>query len=165
MVNNTPNGDDEKKALQSLKVLLAFGIPAVFVTAILAGRMLWEETFLTIQRGPQMLGFSLAHGPGAILFLAPMVLVIWLLVALFIMSVCLWRKKPLSKWYWSTLTAAVLSIGSLSIPPTFWQWLLIQSFAKSSHAAELMVYGAAEGNVRTVTRIPGTWSSFDSYKL
>jgi hypothetical protein len=150
MVNLAPSGDNEKKAMQSSKALLAIGIPAVFFTAILAGRMLWEETFLTIQQGPQMLGFSLAHGPGAILFLAPIVLVIWLLVALFIMLVCLWRKRPLSKWYWSTFIAAVLCIGSLSIPPVFWQCLLIQNFARSSHAAELMVHNAAEGNVRTV---------------
>ena len=40
--------------------LVATGVPAVLFTAILAGRMLWEETFLTFQQGPQMLGFSLA---------------------------------------------------------------------------------------------------------
>jgi hypothetical protein len=39
--------------------LVAIGVPAVLFTAILAGRMLWEETFLTFQQGPQMLGFSL----------------------------------------------------------------------------------------------------------
>jgi ankyrin repeat protein len=32
----------------------------------------------------------------------------------------------------------------------FWQWSLIGSFASSPHAADLMVYDAAEGDLRTV---------------
>jgi hypothetical protein len=68
----------------------------VLFAAILAGRMLWEETFLTMQQGPQMLGFSLARGGGAVLFLAPFLLALWLLVALVMTAVCLWRKRLLS---------------------------------------------------------------------
>ena len=40
--------------------------------------------------------------------------------------------------------------GVLSIPPAFWQWAFIGTFAKSPHAGDLMVYAAAEGDVRTV---------------
>jgi Ankyrin repeats (many copies) len=150
MVENALDGGDAKKTKQSSQVLIVFGAPAILFTAILAGRMVWEETFLTIQQGPQMIGFSLAHGAGAILFLAPVVLLLWLVVALVIMAGCLWRKKSLSKSYWLTLTSAILMLGVLSIPPVFWQWVLIGSFAESPHATDLMVYGAAEGNVRTV---------------
>jgi hypothetical protein len=135
---------------QSSGATISIGIPAILLTAILAGRMGWEETFLTIRDGPQMLGFSLAHGAGAILFLAPVALALWLLIALVVLAVCLWRRRSLSKWYWSTLVSAFLVIGVLSIPPVFWQWLMIGTFSRSPHAADLMVYDAADGDVRTV---------------
>jgi hypothetical protein len=135
---------------QSSRMLVGIGIVAILFAAIFTGRMVWEETFLTLQQGPQMLGFSLAHGGGAILFLTPFVLSLWILSALLILAICLWRKRSLSKWYWSTLASAILVLGVLSIPPEFWQWLLIRSFATSPHAADLMVYDAAEGDVRTV---------------
>jgi hypothetical protein len=130
--------------------LVAIGVPLVLFTAIFAGRMLWEETFLTVQQGPQMLGFSLAHGGGAVLFLAPFLLALWLLVALVTVAVCLWRKRLLSRWHWLTLASAIVTLGVLSIPPAFWQWAFIGTCAKSPHAGDLMIYEAAQGDVRTV---------------
>jgi len=143
-------GSDGNRTKQPSMVLVAIGVPAVLLTALLAGRILWEETFLTIQQGPQMLGFSLAHSDGAVLLLAPFLLGLWLLIALVTMTVCLWRKRPLSRWYWLTLASAIVTLGALAIPSTFWQWAFIGTFAKSPHAADLMVYEAAEGDVRTV---------------
>jgi hypothetical protein len=139
-----------QKATRPTKLLLAFGIPAILFTVILAGRMVWEETFLTLQQGPQMIGFSLAHGVGGVLFFAPLALSIWLVVALLIMAGCLWRKISLSNWYWATLASAILVLGFLSIPPAFWQWAFIGSFAQSTHAVDLMVNEAMRGDVRTV---------------
>ena len=131
-------------------VLVLFGWVAILFAAILAQRLLWEETSLTIQQGPQMLGFALAHSSEAILFLGPIVLSLWILVAIVVLIVCLWRKRRLSRWYWLTLGGAIAMIGFLSIPPVFWQWSLIGSFARSLHAADLMVYDAADGDLRTV---------------
>jgi hypothetical protein len=150
MAETMQTGSDGIKTKQPSIVLVAIGVPAVLFTAILAGRMLWEETFLTIQQGPQMLGFSLAHGSGALLLLAPFLLALWLLVALVTMAVCLWRKRSLSRCYWLTLASAIVTLGVLSIPPQFWQRAFIGTFAKSPHAGDLMVYEAAEGDVRTV---------------
>jgi hypothetical protein len=150
MARNAPNSNNVRKATQSTMLLLVFGIPANLFTVILAGRIVWEETFLTIQRGPQMIGFSLAHGAGGILFFAPLALSIWLVVALLIMAGCLCRNISLSNWYWSTLVSAILVLGLLSIPPAFWQWAFIGSFAQSAHAADLMVNEALRGDVRTV---------------
>jgi len=64
--------------LKAIKVLVGLGVAATLFTGMLAGRMVWEETSLTLQEGPQMLGFSLAHGAGAILFLAPILLSLWI---------------------------------------------------------------------------------------
>jgi hypothetical protein len=144
------DGKETQGTTRSSKVLVSIGGAAIIFTAILAGRIVWEETFLTIQQGPQMLGFSLAHGPGVVLFLAPVVLLLWIFAAIVVLVVCLLRKRPLSRWYWLTLGSAVGIIGILSIPPVFWQWSLIGSFASSPHAADLMVNDAAEGDLRTV---------------
>jgi len=123
--------------------LVVTGIASFVFTAILAGRMIWEETFLTLQEGPQMLGFTLAHGLGAILFLAPFLAFIYLIQSL-------WRKRSLSRWYWATLASSILVVGALSIPPAFFQWLMISDFASGPHAADLMTDAAAEGDLRTV---------------
>ncbi|MGA7313662.1 MAG: ankyrin repeat domain-containing protein [Silvibacterium sp.] len=124
----------------------------MIATIALAARMVWEETFLTLREGPQMVGFTLAHGVGAILFLAPLLLCIWLLIALVATVISLCHKRPLSTWYWSTLASAILTLGFLSLPASFWQWMFIGTFATSPHAADLMVYEAAAGDVRTVRR-------------
>ena len=134
----------------AIKVLVGLGIAATLFTGMLAARMVWEETSLTWQQGPQMLGFSLAHGAGAVLFLAPILLSLWILVALIVLVVCLLRKRKIPGSYWLTLGGALAVIGILSIPPVFFQWSLIGSFAKSPHAGDLMVYDAREGDLRTV---------------
>ena len=132
------------------RVLVFAGIPVIFFSAILTARIVWEETSLTLQQGPQMIGFSLAHGAGAILLLAPILLAAWFAVAFLTMVVTLWRRSRLSKWLGPCLGTSVVVFVVLVLPPAFWQWLFIGSFAKSSHAADLMTYAAAEGDVRTV---------------
>ena len=47
---------------------------------ILVIRLTWERTYLTWTRGPQNVGFSLAHGFMGILFLTPIASLIWTLV-------------------------------------------------------------------------------------
>lgn len=142
--------DSPPRKKSSHRVLIAFGVCIILFAALFAARITWEETLLTLHEGPQMVGFSLAHGYGAILFIAPFALALWLVVALVIMTVSLLRKRPLSKSYWSAFAVAVVVIGVLSIPGEFWQWMFIGSFAKSAHAADLMTYDAAEGSTRTV---------------
>jgi hypothetical protein len=142
--------NESRPVKRSPRVLLITGFISVLFSAILAIRIVWEETSLTLQQGPQMIGFSLAHGLGVFLFLAPILLSVWAVVALITMVGALWRKRPLSTWFWSTLAASIIVLGVLMLPPVFWQWMFIRSFAKSPHAADLMTYAAAEGDVRTV---------------
>jgi hypothetical protein len=132
------------------RVLVFAGLPIIFLTAILMARVVWEETWLTLQQGPQMIGFSLAHGAGAILVFAPLLLAVWFVVAFLTMAVTLWRRRRFSIWFWSCLGTAVIVFCVLAFPPMCWQWIFIRSFAKSPHAADLMTYAAAEGDVRTV---------------
>jgi hypothetical protein len=134
-------------------IVSAFGVTGAAFTvfcAVFTGRMLFEETVLTWNQGPQMLGFSLAHGSGAILFLAPILLSLW--IVLF--------GAALVRWWWkkvrpstSTLCvglAAVIVIGVLSIPSNFWIWLDPSPYARRGHGPELATYAAAQGQTQTV---------------
>lgn len=131
-------------------VLLLIGSPLILVTGLLACRTIWEETSLSLKRGPQMVGFALVHGPFAILLLAPLLLIVWLVPTLIVTSSALCRKQRLAGLYWTTLLVAVLALTLLSLPAAFWQYMLIESFAKSPHAVEFMTEDAAEGYTRTV---------------
>lgn len=132
--------------------LLVTGLLLLFATALLAGRLIWEETALTFRQGPQMIGFSLAHGPYALLLLSPLLLAVWIVVAVVILGIALWRRNPLHPSFGSTLVAAVALLALIATPATFWQWLLPGYFARSSHAADLLVTAAGEGNARTMAR-------------
>jgi hypothetical protein len=135
---------------ESHPVLLLIGIPLIFFAALLAWRTIWEETSLSLEQGPQMIGFSMAHGPFAIFLFVPIILMFWLVVALIVMGVSLWRRQSLSKLFWASISAGSLAIATLSLPQAFWQYILIQSFAKSPHAVDFMAEDAAEGYPRTV---------------
>jgi hypothetical protein len=132
------------------RFLTISAIPVFLFAAILVVRIIWEETSLTLRQGPQMIGFSLAHGGGAVLLLAPILLVVWVAFALPTLIVVFARKRDYSKLFPTSFMCVVALLGLLSLPPIFWQWLLMPMFAKSSHAVDLMVYAAAEGDVRTV---------------
>ena len=143
--------EDRTKSGWTWQLVLVFsGIPLILFAAVLAVRIVWEETLLTLREGPQMLGFSLAHGPGVILLFALPLLIAWLAVAFVTMVVSLSRRKRLSRGFWLTVVCAGVVLGVSALPATFWQWMFIERFAQSEHAANLMTYAAAEGNVRTV---------------
>jgi hypothetical protein len=150
MVESSMNESEAKQNGWWQRVLVFVGVPIISFAAIFAGRIVWEETWLTLQQGPQMLGFSLAHGSAAVLLFAPLLLAVWFVLAFLTMAVTLWRRRRLSIWFWSCLCTAVIVFGVLAFPPMCWQWIFVRSFAKSPHAADLMTYAAAEGDVRTV---------------
>lgn len=150
MPDEIETNDVSRRVRQSTKIFVRIGVPAVLFTAVLTARLVWEETALTIRQGPQMIGFSLMHGPYAMIVLAPVILLVWFVIALIVLGISLWRKRSLSKWYWATFASAILIGGMLSLPGTFWQWIFIGSFAKSAHSADLMCDAAAEGSEKTV---------------
>jgi hypothetical protein len=132
------------------KFLVISSIPITLATAALCCRILWEENSLTFQDGPQMIGFSLAHGYFAMLFFAPLLSALWAFATLITLIVSAIRKRQASKWLASMFLATSFILGLLMLPPVFWQWLFIGHFAKSSQAAELMTYATGEGDLRTV---------------
>jgi hypothetical protein len=97
-----------------------------------------------------MVGFSLAHGYYAPLLMAPILVIVWLLIALIVSIVDRVKHFQANKLLLALIGASALTLGSLCLPEVFWQWLFIGSFAKSSHASELMTYDAAMGATATV---------------
>jgi hypothetical protein len=139
-----------KTSIRSHSVLLLVGLPLILITGLLALRNVWEETSLSLERGPQMVGFALAHGSFALLLLAPPLLMIWLVLALIVTGIALWRRQRLSGSYWVAISLTVVVLSLLVLPAAFWQRVLIERFAKSPYAVDFMTEDAAVGYTRTV---------------
>jgi hypothetical protein len=148
--SNSLIGRPEAKKSPLQLTLVVIGIPVVFLAALLTTRILWEETSLTFQQGPQMVGFSLAHGPYAYMLFTPIPFVLWLFVAVVTYFVTLVRKKPRLDLFNYSLIMGLLVLALTMVPPVFWQYSFNSSFARSSHAADLACNAAVEGDSRTV---------------
>jgi len=97
-----------------------------------------------------MVGFSLTHGPEAVLLLAPLLLVFWVAIAVILTVVDAVRKRKTHPTTWVVLGFAVLLFGLLFVPSGVWQRLFIRQMASSQHAGDLLVYAAYDGDLRTV---------------
>jgi ankyrin repeat protein len=130
--------------------LLLLGAVPLIGTALLAARLIWEQTVWTWERGPQMVGFSLAHGSGALLLLAPFLLALWGAVALVLIVVNLIKKRRTDTPTYVAFGSALLLFGLLSLPSGVWQRLFIRQMAASPRAGDLLVYAAYDKDFRTV---------------
>jgi Ankyrin repeats (many copies) len=130
-----------------LPVWLAFwGMVALPGAAYLSFRLAWEQTFLSWKRGPQMVGFSLAHtGPFFELLLSYVCLLVWLAIVL---ALTVWRMARGAKvsWVrWASVAgvAFVLILGA--VPYAAWMRLFAGKIARGPFAAEFAAHAAASG--------------------
>ena len=130
--------------------LLALGVIPLIGTTLLAGRLIWEQTVWTWERGPQMVGFSLAHGSGAILLLAPFLLAFWAAIALVVIAINLVKKRRIDTPTWAVFGFAMLLFGLLFVPSGVWQRMFIRQMTSSPSAGDLLVYAAYDSDFRTV---------------
>jgi hypothetical protein len=126
------------------------GLVILLGTGVLAARLVWEQTVWTWERGPQMIGFSLAHGSGAILFLFPILLLLWGGVVVVLTAWSLVRKNRIDTKRWAALGFVASLLIAISLPADFWQRLFVNHMAASSHAGDLLVYAAYRGDLGTV---------------
>ena len=131
-------------------LLLLVGVLPLLGTALLTGRLIWEQTVWTWRRGPQMVGFSLAHGVGAILFFAPILLVLWTSVALVMIIIDLVKRRKLDTVTFAGFAIALLLFGLLSVPAGIWQRLFIRQMVSSPRVGDLLVYAAYNKDFHTV---------------
>lgn len=154
--DNMTSGDelyDGRKRPSTPRLLIGLGVLPILLTAVLLVRILWEETFLTWRSGPQMIGFSLAHGSFALLLAAPLLLAVWTCAAVIVFVVYFVKKRRPSNASWLIFTIALCLLAILSVPTNFWQWLLPSPFARSPYSGELLNYAAAQGQLRTAQRL------------
>lgn len=97
-----------------------------------------------------MVGFSLVHGSGAVLLLAPFLLAFWVVVALVLIVINLVKRSRTDIPTRATLGLAVLLFGLLFVPSGVWQRLFIRQMASSPHSGDLLVYAAYDRDFRTV---------------
>jgi hypothetical protein len=114
---------------------------AVLPPALLAVDMVYENTLLSWERGPQMIGFTLMHTVGIFLLLLILASLVWCAIAL---------VGPLFSKSWNLgniagigLIASLLMVASL--PYGFWVKLFAGRIAKGPHAVEFLVHMAAIG--------------------
>jgi Ankyrin repeats (3 copies) len=119
-------------------------------SAVLFARLIWEQTVWTWERGPQMVGFSLAHGGGVVLLFFPMLLFVWAAIVI-VLSVWQWiKKKNVSRRRWAGLGLIVLLFVLGSLPEGFWERVFIGRMAASPYAGDLMLYAAYRGDFGVV---------------
>lgn len=120
---------------------------ALIPPVLLAADMIWENTALSWARGPQMIGFSLVHTVGIILFPAILASLAWIIVSL---TVPIFKTRT---WRLSNLMGAlaiVVSLGIASLPYGFWISTFSGRIAKGPHATEFFVDMAASGQQSAV---------------
>jgi hypothetical protein len=125
------------------------GMVVVIASAWLACRIAWEQTVLTWENGPQMVGFSLMHsGTGVLLLVAFLVAgPIWIVLV----SLQAWRNRSLGTV--ATRMFVLLygvSWAVLLIPEQLWERVFIDRMARSTHATELLYYAAVRGDIEAV---------------
>ena len=126
------------------------GVIAFIGAAVLAVRLIWEQTVWTWERGPQMVGFSLSHGPGVVLFLFPFLLVLWTTVVAVLTVRSLIRKNRIARRRWAGLGLVVSLFVLMGLPDGFWQRVFINRMAASPRAGDLLVYAAYRADLGTV---------------
>jgi hypothetical protein len=128
------------------RLLTSFGLVVLLLAWALAAELASEQTFLSWNRGPQMVGFSLAHGPGIFLIFGTLAGLIWVIAALFAMLV---TRSFGGKIMLVELVAYALAWVVILAPYGFWQRLFIWKFTPTQ-AADFFTYAAATGDQKTV---------------
>jgi hypothetical protein len=130
--------------------LIALAIVPLVGTALLAARLIWEQTVWTWKLGPQMVGFSLVHGPEAVLLLAPVLLAGWVFLAIVLFILDLVKKRGIHRPTRVLFGLALLLFGLLALPSRFWQRLFIRQMAASQRAGDLLAYAAYADDFGTI---------------
>jgi hypothetical protein len=132
--------------------LLIIGFAPFLGSAILAGRLVWEQTVWTWARGPQMVGFSLIHTCpiAGLLLLSSLLLFVWLFITVILTVWKLVKKRRISWSIWTSIGISGFVLVTLWLPYGFWQRLFVDRLAKGPHAVEFFTYAAALHDFKTV---------------
>lgn len=140
---------------RSVRVLGWLLFPGAFM---IGSRFLWEETFLTWERGPQMVGFSILHTGGPLVLVALLCLLllqIWLVLAVVILVWGAVRGRRPTRGDVTQLVVVGATLALFMVPYPFWQWVGVRLYGPGAHAGSYLVGAAAQGDVRLVNELLG----------
>jgi hypothetical protein len=128
--------------------LIGMGVPLTIATCALAARLAWEQTVLSWNRGPQMIGFSLMHsGAGVLLWAAFVVASLWLVTMLVLVGI---RRTFGGRFGLVTISVCAVSLAAISLPYSWWQIMFASRLAEGPYAADFLATSAARGEQRVV---------------
>ncbi len=130
-------------------------------TFVFICRIVYESTFITCERGPQMVGFSIAHGVYPILLFAMLcmpVFFVWLVIALIYGA---WRKLRFSKGEWALLGFMVASFSVLFIPYSAWLHVDALACGNGNFRDAFLVEAAADGDISIVKQLAAQGAGLD----
>ena len=131
-----------------LFVVWCIAFPGTF---LFAARMAFEQTLLTWTAGPQMVGFSLAHGPWLLPFLASAALAhLWLVIAVPLGVLARVKGRRAEPCSVGTVVATALCIGALYVPGGAWSWITFAIAGPGPNGPRQLVHAAALGQLNTV---------------
>jgi hypothetical protein len=119
---------------------------AVVPPLLLAADMTYENTALSWNHGPQMIGFTMMHTVGILLLPLILASIIWCVLTL---AVPLFTRN----WNLGNVTGVVAIVGLLGVASLsygFWIELFSERVAKGPYAADFLVHMAALGEKKAV---------------
>jgi hypothetical protein len=127
-----------------------WGWLAILGSSLLAADLVWEQTILNWTRGPQMVGFSLAHTFGVALIPFPLLLIPWLVVVGGISLRDRLKRRAVGWYRLAAFLGAVLVLASMTVPHSVWQRVFAGTLADGPFASEFLTFNAATGDVATM---------------
>jgi hypothetical protein len=124
-------------------VLTAMGMVPAAGAALFAGRIVYESTFVTCQRGLQMVGFALLHSTSGILGL--LALLLGLLWVIAIVVVAAYRRTWMSPSQMLLIGIVALSFGLLAVPYGHWKLLTVKICGIERVKRDWLIEAAAKG--------------------
>jgi hypothetical protein len=134
--------------------LNGLGRLAVISIGLIALDVVYEQTFLTWADGIQDVGFTLLHVLGP-LILVPIVLafvsgcafLIWVILLVFVRR---HHRRPTPEINWTLVILVILEACACFAPYRFWERAIIVAKGPGPHAAQFLVWAAADGDRSTV---------------
>lgn len=122
-------------------------------TALLAARLVYEQTYLTWKHGPLMVGFALAHGSTLLstgLLLSTVLLHVWVVVC----GVALLRQRiRASRGHTLRVAVAVATIAVIYVPYSTWKAAVMAIGGSGGHESAFLVDAAARGDLDLVRKL------------
>ncbi|MBI5619107.1 MAG: ankyrin repeat domain-containing protein [Gammaproteobacteria bacterium] len=133
------------------KYYVLAGLPLAALSAILAGRLIWEETVVTRELGPQQVALSiLQSGLGSVLYVALYGGLLWLAVYL---VAALAYRTPGGRTGVVVVLVYLAAWGVVRTPYGYWLRHDAAIHARGAHAAEFALYAAATGDAATLAAL------------